>query len=247
MVDKAGGLIVHTTAGVSALVIALLMGKRLQHKPGAHSPALMLAGAALLWVGFLARNGVPSLTATDDASAAMLNTHLAGAVSALAWLLVEKITHGKSSVSGFATGLLAGLVTITPSADLVSPGGAILIGIVGALVCFWMSNLVRTRLPIDDTLGVFALNGVCGMLGTLLLGLFAWQGLGGAGYAAASGIPLAMGVQAMGVAVVALYSAFVTAIIAVGVSLFIPMRVSEEEELEGLDASSHGERGWDFD
>lgn len=250
VLDKAGGLIVHTTAGVSALVVALLMGRRLQataSEPTPHSPALMLAGAAMLWVGLLARNGVPSLTATDDASAAMLNTHLAAAVGALVWLLVEKMRRGQSTATGFAMGALAGLVTITPSADLVAPGGAILIGTLGALTCYWISNLVRAKLLIDDPLSVFAINGACGMVGTVLLALFAWQGLGGTGYTDGALIPKALGVQAMGVLVVALYSAFVTAIIAVGVSLFIPMRVSEEEEAEGLDKTSHGESSWHID
>lgn len=250
VVDLAGGLIVHVTAGVSALVVALLIGKRQSAASGrqsAHAPLLALAGLMLLWVGWFGRTGVPSLAATDDASAAILNTHLGAAVAALLWALIEKLKHGKPSATGFATGALAGLVAVTPAAGLISPGGAILTGIVGALGCFVVLDIVRNRLGIDDALGVFAINGAGGALGAISLGIFAWQGLGGTGFIEGSNIPLAVGVQALGIGAVAVYSAFVTAILAVGVSLFIPMRVHEEEEEEGLDTSSHGERGWDMD
>ncbi len=248
--DFAGGLVVHATAGVSALVVALLLGKRQGFPTSAllpHAPALTMLGAMLLWVGWFGFNGGSALTATDDASSAIINTHAAAAVAALLWVLIEKMKFGKPTTVGFATGAIAGLATITPAAGYIAPGGAILLGVAGALACYAAIVLVKSKWAIDDSLDVFAVHGVGGMMGTLLLGLFIWSGLGGTGYAEARDIPLALGVQGIGVVVVALYSAFVTAVLAVGVSLFIPMRVSEEEELQGLDMASHGERSWNFD
>ena len=248
--DFAGGLVVHATAGVSALVVALLLGKRQGFPSSAllpHAPGMTMLGAMLLWVGWFGFNGGSALTATDDASSAIINTHLAASVAALTWILVEKVKFGKPTTIGFATGAIAGLATITPAAGYVGPGAAIVLGLVGALVCYRTIQLVKNRMGIDDSLDVFAVHGIGGMLGTLLLGVFIWSGFGGTGYAALADMPLAFGVQALGVAVVAIYSAFVTALIAVGVSLFIPMRVSEEEEIQGLDLASHGERSWHFD
>ncbi|RJY10168.1 ammonium transporter [Aurantiacibacter aquimixticola] len=250
VVDFAGGLVVHTTAGVSALVVALLLGKR-QGFPGPallpHAPGLTMLGAMLLWVGWFGFNGGSALTATDDASTAIINTHVAAASAALVWLLVEKAKFGKPTSVGFATGAIAGLATVTPAAGYIAPGAAIVLGIAAALVCYCAVMLVKMKLAIDDSLDVFAVHGIGGMLGTILLGVFIWQGFGGTGYAAAGDIPMAIGVQALGIGVVALYSMFVTAMLAVGVSLFIPMRVSEDDELQGLDLASHGERGWNFD
>ncbi|WP_271077723.1 ammonium transporter [Aurantiacibacter sp. MUD61] len=250
VVDFAGGLVVHATAGVSALVVVLLLGKRQgfgssQLLP--HAPGLTMLGAMLLWVGWFGFNGGSALTATDDASTAIINTHLAAAVAALVWLLIEKFKFGKPTTIGFATGAIAGLATITPAAGYVAPGAAILMGAAGSFVCYQAILLVKNKLGIDDSLDVFAVHGVGGILGTLLLGLFIWSGLGGTGYSFAVDIPLAMGVQAIGIVAVCVFSAFMTAVLAVGVSLFIPMRVSEDEELQGLDASSHGERAWHFD
>ncbi len=250
VVDFAGGLVVHTTAGASALVVALLLGKR-QGFPGSallpHAPGLTMLGAMLLWVGWFGFNGGSALTATDDASNAIINTHVAAAVAALVWVLVEKLSFGKPTTVGFATGAIAGLATVTPAAGYVTPGSAILLGVAGALVCYWAIGLVKNKLAIDDSLDVFAVHGVGGMLGSVLLGVFIWSGVGGTGYTALADMPLAVGVQAMGVLVVALFSAVATALIAVGVSMFIPMRVSEDEEVQGLDLSSHGERGWSLD
>lgn len=251
VVDFAGGLVVHCTAGVSALVVALLLGKRQGFPNSAsllpHAPGLTMLGAMLLWVGWFGFNGGSALVASDDASTAIINTHLAAAVAALVWILVEKIKFGKPTTVGFATGAIAGLATVTPAAGYISPGAAILFGVLGALVCYWAIALVKNKLSIDDSLDVFAVHGVGGMLGSLLLGVFYWTSLGGTGFENLSDMPGMIGTQALGIVVIALFSAFVTAIIAVAVSLFIPMRVSEEEELLGLDMSSHGERSWHFD
>lgn len=250
VLDFAGGIVVHTTAGVSALVIALLLGRR-QGFPGSgllpHAPGMTMLGAVLLWVGWFGFNGGSALTATDDASMAIINTHVAAATAALVWVIVEKVAFGKATTVGFATGAIAGLATVTPAAGFISPGAAILFGILAALVCYYAIQLVKNKLAIDDSLDVFAVHGVGGMLGTLLLGVFISTDLGGTGYADGTSMIGMVGTQAFGIAVVAVFSAIVTALVAIGVSLFIPMRVSEDEEVQGLDQTSHGERSWQFD
>lgn len=250
VLDFAGGLVVHCTAGVSALVIALLLGKRKGFPSSQllpHAPGLTMLGAMLLWVGWFGFNGGSALTATDDASTAIINTHAAAATAALLWILMDKLSFGKPTTVGFATGAIAGLATVTPAAGFISPGAAILLGIAGCVVCYYAIQLVKNKLAIDDSLDVFAVHGVGGMLGTLLLGLFLSADLGGTGYADGVGMGAMVGVQALGIVVVAVFSAVVTALIALAVSLFIPMRVSEDDEVQGLDLTSHGERGWQLD
>ncbi|HSG55758.1 MAG TPA: ammonium transporter [Paracoccaceae bacterium] len=252
VLDFAGGLVVHTTAGVSALVIAVLLGKR-QGFPKTpllpHAPGITMLGAVLLWVGWFGFNGGSALSATASASNAIINTHLAACMAALVWLLIERIVFGKPTTVGFATGAIAGLATITPAAGFVSPGAAILIGAAAAPVCYYAIQLIKQKLTIDDSLDVFAVHGVGGMLGTVLLGLGLSAGFGGSGYdvIGAGSMGAQIGVQAMAVLVIAIFSAVVSALIAVALNLFVPMRVSEDDELQGLDISSHGERGWEFD
>lgn len=250
VLDFAGGLVVHTTAGVSALVVALLLGKR-QGFPSSrllpHAPGMTMLGAMFLWVGWFGFNGGSALTATDDASSAIINTHVAAASAALIWILIERVKFGKPTSIGFATGAIAGLATITPAAGFISPGAAILFGLLAGGVCYGAIELVKNRLAIDDSLDVFAVHGVGGMLGTLLLAVFISADFGGTGLADGMSMGGMFGAQALGLGVVALYSAIVTAVLALAVSLFLPMRVSEEEEQEGLDPSSHGERSWHFD
>ena len=250
VMDFAGGIVVHTTAGVSALVVALLLGRR-QGFPRTpllpHAPGLTMLGAMLLWVGWFGFNGGSALLAIDDASMAIINTHMAAAAAALTWLGIEKWKFGKATNVGFATGAIAGLATITPAAGMVTPGAAIVFGIAGAAICYAAIIAIKQRLQIDDSLDVFAVHGVGGMLGALLLAPFLSVAMGGTGYPAGSGLLSTLGVQALGVAAVALFSAVVTAVCAIGVSLFLPMRVAEEEEIEGLDGASHGERGWNFE
>ena len=248
--DFAGGMVVHTTAGVSALVIALLLGKR-QGFPGAallpHAPGLTMLGAMFLWVGWFGFNGGSALAAGDGAADAIINTHAAAATAALVWLAIERFTFGKPTTVGFATGAIAGLATITPGAGFVSAGAAIVIGAVAAVVCYAAIQLIKNRLRIDDSLDVFAVHGVGGMLGSLLLALFILPDLGGTGHPGDVGGAAFFGAQALGVAVTALWSAIATAVVALAVSLFLPMRVSEDDERQGLDIASHGERGWEFD
>jgi Amt family ammonium transporter len=250
VLDFAGGIVVHTTAGVSALVIALLLGKR-QGFPGPallpHAPGLTMLGAMLLWVGWFGFNGGSALAANAGAGAAIINTHVAASTAALVWLAIERVTFGKPTTVGFATGAIAGLATITPGAGFVSPGAAIAIGALAAVLCYFAIQLVKNRLRIDDSLDVFAVHGVGGMLGSLLLALFLSPALGGVGYAEGMAMGSMLGAQALAVAAVALWSAIATAVAALAVALLLPMRVSEDDERQGLDIASHGERGWEFD
>ena len=248
--DFAGGIVVHTTAGVSALVIALLLGRR-QGFPRTlmlpHSPSLTMAGAGLLWVGWFGFNGGSALAANDDAAAAIIATHAGAAAAALAWLLIERLTVGKPTSVGFATGAIAGLATVTPAAGFISPGAAILFGIAGTGICYGAIQLVKQKLKIDDSLDVFAVHGVGGMTGSILLAVFLSDSLGGTGYAEGMTMGSQFIAQVAGVGVTLIWSAVVSAILAVMVSVLIPMRVTEDEEREGLDLSSHGERAWEMD
>ena len=248
--DFAGGIVVHTTAGVSALVVAVLLGRR-QGFPRTlmlpHSPSLTMAGAALLWMGWFGFNGGSALAANDDAASAIINTHVAASAAAMVWLLIERLTVGKPTSVGFATGAIAGLATVTPAAGFISPGAAMLLGAAGASVCYPMIQLVKHRLLIDDSLDVFAVHGVGGILGSILLAVFLSTDLGGTGYAEGQTMAGQLAAQVIGVGVVAIWSAVVSAILALAVSVVLPMRVSEDEEREGLDITSHGERGWEFD
>ena len=248
--DFAGGIVVHTTAGLSALVVALLLGRRQGFPNSAlipHAPGLTMLGAMLLWVGWFGFNGGSALTASDDAASAIINTHSAAAAAALVWIAIERVSFGKPTTVGFATGAIAGLATVTPMAGYISPGAALLTGALAAAACYYAIQLVKVRLHIDDSLDVFAVHGIGGMLGSILLAFFISEGFGGVGYDEGMTFGSTLGAQGLAVAVVALYSAIATALIALLVSLFLPMRVSEDEERQGLDIADHGERGWEFD
>ena len=250
VLDFAGGIVVHTTAGISALVVAIMIGKRIGWPKTLmlpHSPALTVAGAGLLWVGWFGFNGGSALTATDDASSAIINTHVAASMAALVWILIERIKVGKSTAVGVATGAIAGLATITPAAGFVGPGASLIIGALAGLVCFFAVSLVKNGFKIDDSLDVFAVHGVGGMLGSLLLALFISEGMGGIGYAENMAFGSQFVAQLIGVGVVAIWSAIATAILAFGISFILPMRVNEDDERDGLDIASHGERAWDLD
>jgi ammonium transporter, Amt family len=252
VLDFAGGIVVHTTAGISALVVALLLGRRIGFPTNAlipHAPGLTMIGAMLLWVGWFGFNGGSALTASDNAATAIINTHAAAVSAALVWIAIERITFGKPTTVGFATGAIAGLATVTPAAGYISPGAALLFGAAAAIVCYGAIQLVKVRLRLDDSLDVFAVHGVGGMMGSILVAVFLGTGLWGVGYDAAGVGSFAgqLGVQALAVAAVAIYSAIATALIALAVSLFLPMRVSEDDERQGLDIANHGERGWEFD
>src|SRR5690606_8924315 len=231
--DFAGGIVVHTTAGVSALVIALLLGKR-QGFPGPallpHAPGLTMVGAMLLWVGWFGFNGGSALSAAAGGASPITNTHAAASTAALRWLAIERITFGKPTTGGFATGAIAGLATVTPAAGFVSPGSAIVLGALAAVVCYFAIQLIKNRLKIDDSLDIFAVHGVGGMLGSLLLAVLISPAFGGAGYAEGMAMGSMLGAQALAVTAVLAWSAVATAGIALAVSLVLPMRIGEEEE-----------------
>ncbi|MCK0128270.1 ammonium transporter [Erythrobacter sp. F6033] len=248
--DFAGGLVVHTTAGVSAIVVALLLGAREgfpQKLVLPHAPVLTMIGTALLWVGWFGFNGGSALGANDNAASAIISTHIAASAAALTWLLCEKMSFGKPTSIGWATGAIAGLAAITPAAVFVSPGAAIAIGAISAVVCYGAIQQVKNRWQIDDSLDVFAVHGVGGIVGTLLLAVFISPDLGGTGYFGEMTMTSQLSAQAIGIGAVALWSAVGTAIIALMVSIVFPLRVEEEDEQDGLDLANHGERGWDLD
>jgi ammonium transporter, Amt family len=248
--DFAGGIVVHTTAGIAALVVAKMLGDRKGFNKSLlppHSPALTMVGAGLLWVGWYGFNGGSALAASDDASTAILNTHLAACTAALIWIAIERIKIGKSTSVGIVTGAVAGLATITPAAGYVGPAGAMIMGLLGGTICFFAVQQVKQRFKIDDSLDVFAVHGVGGILGSLIMPVFFTSLLGGGGLG--DGISLGKQLVAQGVAVVTVivWTAIVTLICGWIVTMIIPMRVNEEAEHDGLDLTSHGERGWELD
>ena len=247
VIDFAGGIVLHTTAGISALVFALMLGRR-SHFPKdmrpPHSPGFVMLGAAMLWVGWFGFNAGSALGANDGAAQAMLVTHISAATASLVWMLIEWVSFRKPTLVGIATGMVAGLATITPAAGSVGPVGAIIIGILAAGVCYAAVGLIRQRLKIDDSLDVFAVHGVGGILGSLLIPFLAAAGPLAPGLEMSTGAQF--GVQLLGVAVVAVYSAIMTGAILFVIKLFIPLRVSTEDEENGLDSATHGESAYHF-
>ena len=248
--DFAGGIVVHTTAGVAALLVARMLGRRKGFNKTLmlpHSPVLTLTGAGLLWVGWFGFNGGSALAAGSGAASAIFSTHLAASTAALVWIAIERIRIGKPTSVGIVTGAIAGLATVTPAAGYVGPTGAIALGLLGGSLCFFMIQLVKHKWQIDDSLDVFAVHGIGGILGSLLMPLFFFKELGGVGFAAGSGLGQQLLAQLIGVAVVAGWTVIMTLLAARAAALAVPMRVDEEAEHDGLDLHSHGERGWEFD
>ncbi|MBG12558.1 MAG: ammonia channel protein [Alcanivorax sp.] len=251
--DFAGGTVVHITAGVAALVAAVVLGRR-QDWPGQamkpHNMTMTVMGAGMLWVGWFGFNGGSALAADGNASMAMLVTHISAAAGSLAWVTLESIKFGKPSALGIATGMVAGLGTITPASGFVGPGGALLIGIAAGVICFYMVLVVKQKWRIDDSLDVFPVHGIGGVLGTLLAGVFASTELGvysGYGFAKPEyGMLQQVGVQALGVVATFVYTGVVTFLLLKLVGLFTPLRVTAEEEAQGLDIALHEERGYDI-
>ena len=250
VLDFAGGIVVHTTAGVSAIAAAMMLGRR-DGFPNKvmlpHAPGLTMAGAAFLWVGWFGFNGGSAFTASGDASNAIINTHVAASAASLVWILIEKISLGKPTSVGWATGAIAGLATVTPAAGFIAPGAAILFGTLAAIICYGAIQLFKQRFKIDDSLDVFAVHGVGGILGTLLLGIFLSNTLGGSGYAEGMTMGSQFTGQLLSVLIVAAWSAIATIVLAKLIAVFFPMRVSQDDEREGLDIANHAERGWEFD
>ena len=249
VLEFAGGLVVHLTAGTAGLVIAAVIAPR-QGFPGRlprpHNLTLSVIGAAVLWIGWFGFNAGSALAAGVDAGMAMLVTQLAAAAAALAWMVLDWLKHGAPKVLGIITGAVAGLVAVTPAAGFVGPAGGVLIGLAAGAVCFGFTVWIKRGLKIDDSLDVFAVHGVGGALGTLLCGVFAAESLGGTGLHAGS-IAGQLGVQAAGVVAVFLWTAAATFAIVKAVDLLTAVRASEEEERMGLDLSQHEESGYHLD
>lgn len=251
--DFAGGVVVHITAGVAALVAAIVLGPRKGFPTTAmppHNMTMTVTGAGMLWVGWFGFNGGSALGANGDAAMAMLVTHISSATGALVWMFIEWKKFGKPSALGAVTGMVAGLGTITPASGFVGPGGALVIGLAAGSVCFYATQYVKRVLKIDDSLDVFPVHGVGGILGTFMVGIFASTELGVfSGYGFAEGIESIGGqlkVQLIGIVATIAYTAIVTYVILKLVSVFTALRVSEEDEVEGLDTSSHEEKGYNL-
>jgi len=248
-IDFAGGIVVHTTAGISALMAAIMVGPRddFPHRlEPPHNPGMTMAGAGMLWVGWFGFNGGSALAADASAAAAIAATHFAAAAAGLTWIAIERIRLGKPTSVGIVTGCVAGLATITPASGFVGPVGAAIIGVAGSLLCFVAVTFVKGRLRIDDSLDVFAVHGVGGMLGSLLVALFALPAFGGAGYGHEITAAGQFSAQLAGVAAAAAWSALCTFGIVKLLQATSGVRVSREEQREGLDLSTHGERAYDL-
>ena len=252
VIDFAGGLVVHLTCGVGALVAALVLGKR-KGFPGSamppHNRSLVVMGAAMLWVGWFGFNAGSAVAASTDAGMAMLVTHISAAVGAFTWMALEWIKQGKPTVVGIATGMVAGLATITPAAGTVGPEGALLIGLLAGLVCYYATQAIKGVFNIDDSLDVFPVHGVGGMLGIIMLSFVGTQGgfLGSGASGIADGGPLVqLVIQLKGIGVIFLWTAVATWVILKLIGLVTDLRVSEESENEGLDVTEHEERSYDL-
>ena len=228
--DFAGGVVVHETAGLAALVIAVMLGARRNTTTPPHNPGFVMLGAAMLWVGWFGFNGGSQLAADGGAAMALTVTHISAAAASLTWALWERIKYGKASLVGMVTGTIAGLASITPASGFVGPVEALVIGSVAGILCQEAVNLVRNSLKIDDTLDVFAVHGVGGIFGTIMIAVF------GAGTWVA---------QIGSLVIVGIFTIVVTVVLVKLVSLVTPLRVSEEDEYTGLDLSAHGERAYD--
>ncbi len=252
--DFAGGVVVHITAGVASLVAALVLGPR-RGFPEApmmpHNMTMTVAGAGMLWVGWFGFNGGSALAADGNAAMAVLATHIAASAGAMTWMTIEWVRFGKPSVLGVVTGMVAGLGTITPASGYVGPGGALIIGLLAGAVCFSATLYLKRVLKIDDSLDVFPVHGVGGMLGTLMAGVFSATSLGVfSGYGFADGIHSMggqLGVQFIGVVSAVAFTAVVTWVILKVVAVVTGgLRVDAEQEQEGLDIVLHDERGYDL-
>ena len=228
--DFAGGIVVHETAGLAALVLAVMLGARKNNTTPPHNPGYVMIGAAMLWVGWFGFNGGSQLAADGGAAMALTVTHISAATASLTWALWEKIKFGRASLVGIVTGTIAGLASITPASGFVGPVEALIIGAVAGVLCQEAVNLIRNKLSIDDTLDVFAVHGVGGIFGTIMIAAF------GAGAWAA---------QLGALAIVGVFTIVGTYVIAKIVGLITPLRVDEETETEGLDLAVHGERAYD--
>jgi Amt family ammonium transporter len=247
VLDFAGGIVVHINAGVAALVAALVLRERRgfpQTAMAPHNMPLTVIGAGMLWVGWFGFNGGSALASNGAAAMAILVTHLGAATGALAWMALEWIRYGKPSVLGIVTGMVAGLGTITPASGFVGPIGGVAIGAIAGIVCFLATQFLKRRLRIDDSLDVSPVHGVGGVVGTLLTAVFVDASLGGVGYAEGMTVSRQLGVQALAILATIAWCAIATFGILKVLDVTLGLRVSEDQEREGLDLAQHGERGY---
>ena len=247
ILDYAGGLVVHLTAGISALVLAAALGPRKgfpdQVDPP-HNPALVMIGASMLWVGWFGFNAGSALAANEDAGMAMLVTHVSAATASLVWMFIDWLKFGKPTLVGLVTGTIAGLASITPASGFVGPTGALIIGGSAGIICYVLVSFVKNTLKVDDSLDVFAVHGAGGVLGILLVSFLTDSNIGGAGYADGMSASSQFNVQLIGVASVFVWSVIASLIIIVIVKALTGLRVEDSHEEEGLDISSHGETNY---
>ena len=247
VMDFAGGIVIHVNAGVAALVAALVLGKRKGFPTTAmppHNMTMVVTGAGMLWVGWFGFNAGSALTSDGRAGMAMLATHIGAASGALTWMVIEWKRYGKPSVLGIVTGMVAGLGTITPASGFVGPFGALVIGITAGIVCFYATQYVKRKLVIDDSLDVFPVHGIGGITGSVLTGVFVASSLGGLGLPDGVSMMHQVGVQALAVLVTALWSALFSYLILKGLDKWIGLRVTQDEEVQGLDTVLHEETGY---
>ena len=247
VLDFAGGTVVHINAGVAGLVAAIVLGKRKGYPTtpmAPHNLGYTLVGAAMLWVGWFGFNAGSAAAANGTAGMAMLTTQIATAAAALGWMFAEWITHGKPSALGIASGVVAGLVAITPAAGTAGPVGALIIGLVSGVVCFFTATSLKRKLGYDDSLDAFGVHGIGGIVGALLTGIFAAPALGGFGTVTDIGAQLF--IQFKGVAFTIVYTGIVTFVILKVLDVVMGLRVNEEEETVGLDLTLHNERGYNL-
>ena len=229
--DFAGGIVVHETAGLAALLLAVMLGPRKNRTTPPHNPGYVMIGASMLWVGWFGFNGGSQLAADGGAAMALTVTHISAATASLTWALWEKIKYGKASLVGIVTGTIAGLASITPASGFVGPIEALVIGAIAGILCQEAVNVVRNTLKIDDTLDVFAVHGVGGIFGTLMI-----AGFGHGAWVAQVGALIVVGI----------FTLVVSYILIKVTQLFVPLRVDTETETNGLDLSAHGERAYDM-
>lgn len=247
VMDFAGGIVVHATAGTAALVAAIVIGKRRSFPSSVqppHSPILTMIGACMLWIGWFGFNGGSALAAGQNAAMALLVTHISAAVASLVWMAIEWRKFGRPSVVGVATGMVAGLATVTPASGFIGVPGAIILGLAGGYVCYVAVDFIRGKLGIDDSLDVFAVHGVGGVLGSLLVAALATNTFSGMGLAEGMSVGSQLFVQAKSILITVVWTAVASFVILKIAALVGGLRVDEEAELEGLDLSQHGERGY---
>ena len=247
VLDFAGGIVVHATAGTAALVCALVVGKRRGFPTSIqppHSPVLTMIGASMLWIGWFGFNGGSALGAGNSAGMALLVTHIAAATASLVWMFIEWFRFGRPSLVGIVTGMVAGLATVTPASGFIGIPGGLILGLAGGVACYIAVDLIRVRLKIDDSLDVFAVHGVGGILGSLLVAYLALPAFGGLGLADGVTAGSQFMVQLSSVAITVLWTVIASYVILKIIGVVIGLRVDQQDEIEGLDLSQHGERGY---